>query len=148
MKEMKDMIMCIANHLGGVRSENVAQLPLSQNQNQAQQQSQNQSFGQNLSQSQQQWQQQNQQQNANQITNVSTAVDDDDMTDGEQTEDDEGDASRKKLKQTHLQVFDTQSSTGKKGANYPSLLQNASDHSIGSDGNHSIDAVDLASMYD
>ena len=37
------------------------------------------------------------------------------MTDGEQTEDDEGDASRKKLKQTHLQVFDTQSSTGKKG---------------------------------
>ena len=74
MKEMKDMIMCIANHLGGVRSENVAQLPLSQNQNQAQQQSQNQSFGQNLSQSQQQWQQQNQQQNANQITNASTAM--------------------------------------------------------------------------
>ena len=36
----------------------------------------------------------------------------------------------------------------KKGANHPSLLQNASDHSIGSDDNHLIDAVDLASMYD
>ena len=146
MKEMKDMIMCIANHLGGVRSDTSTQLS-QQNQAQPPTQSHNNSPSQYFSQPFNQTQ--NQQQSQNTITpndTASTAPEDDDTTNGDKTDD----TSRKKYKQIHLPVFDTQASSGATTprANHPSLLQQASDLSIGSDGNHATDDVDLAFMYD
>ena len=134
--------MCIATHLGGVaRSDQSAsstheQLltpPLSQITSPTYQQ-QNQ-----LSQHHQD------EQNKNEVIVDETMLDDENQGNEEDTE-----ASRKKLKQTHLQVFDTQLITGENThrANPPNLLQNALDSPNGSIGTHSTDEVDHASMYD
>jgi hypothetical protein len=61
------------------------------------------------------------------------------------------DDSRKKLKQTHLQVFNTQATPTSTPirANHPQLMQQqALDHENGSDNNLSISEEDIASMYD
>ena len=134
MLEMKDMIMCIATHLGGVaRPENLP--PTTQDQLITQQ-----STSTNHTESSQQTQ------NSDKNTMI-----DDQMTDsGSSDNEDETEASRKKLKQTHLPVFDTQLAMGvpTTRANPPQLLQNALDLSNGSIGTHSSDEVDHASMYD
>lgn len=130
MKEMKDMIMCIATHLGGVRTDpasdvepaDTRQQPVSQNSTPSKYYSQlsNTSF------------------NLHSLSQHDTAVSDD------------INGSRKKLKQGHLQVFNTQSTTDTHNtrADHPPLMPQASDISIGSDDNHATSDVESTSMYD
>ena len=127
MIEMKDMIMCIATHLGGVRTDQTTQLALQQYK-----------------------MQRNEQQQTMESTEMEDISEDDTLDNEKGIEEDEIEVSRKKLKQTHLKVFDTQEDTGvtTNRANPPNLSLQAAESSNGSNGNHSISEVDLASMYD
>mgnify|MGYP000863630903 CR=1 FL=1 len=122
---MKQMIMSIADHLGGVRSD---QAQVSQSASTQAQVSQNTS--------------QNQTQSTLQTAAAQAACDD-------TMSNDEDDESRKKLKQSHPKVFNTEvPGFTNQRANSPQLLQTALDNSNGSDGNLSTSEEDLASMYD
>jgi hypothetical protein len=137
MIEMKDMIMCIATHLGGV----VRPPPQSQ-------QSQDQLATQPTSQHSANTPSQSQ---CTQETFDGMQSSETPMTDSATHGNSNNEATRrKKLKQTHLPVFDTQLPMGDSlnRANPPNLMQNASDTSNGSIGNHSPEEVDHASMYD
>ena len=127
MIEMKDMIMCIATHLGGVRTDQTTQLALQQYK-----------------------MQRNEQQQTMESTEMEDISEDDTLDNEKGIEEDEIEVSRKKLKQTHLKVFDTQEDTGvtTNRADPPNLSLQAAESSNGSNGNHSISEVDLASMYD
>jgi hypothetical protein len=137
MMEMKAMILSIANHLGGVRSEteqNTNSNDPSQSTNtQNQCQSDNTSilYTQSLE--------------SHTMSDIETEMPDDTKI-GELIN-----ASHKKLKQTHLQVFNTQITpeTSTQRANHPNLLlNNAKATSNGSDSNLSISEEEIASMYD
>jgi hypothetical protein len=147
MKEMKDMIMCIATHLGGVRTEAVTASNSSTPQHQQPTQSTTQSqYYSQFSNSSLTLQQSQGMSNLNMETGSKPAPA---MTEpgGVSTTDD---MSRKKLKQRHLQVFDTQDTTGTQTnrADHPPLMPQASDISIGSDDNHATSDVESTSMYD
>ena len=144
MLEMKDMIMCIANHLGGVRSDQTSQTP--QELLLSQSQSTSNTSAPNYSQQDQELQrQQDDTQSTTSTSDNEMMGDDDKLGDNNDT-----DISRKKMKQTHLQVFDTQTETGKTNprAYHPNLVQQALNLSNGSDSNHSTSEVDITSMYD
>ena len=144
MLEMKDMIMCIANHLGGVRSDQTSQTP--QELLLSQSQSTSNTSTPNYSQQDQELQrQQDDTQSTTSTSDNEMMGDDDKLGDNDDT-----DISRKKMKQTHLQVFDTQTETGKTNprAYHPNLVQQALNLSNGSDSNHSTSEVDITSMYD
>ena len=149
MIEMKDMIMCIATHLGGVRSDQVTPTTPTPPQTQYQTQSQGQQFGPSQLQL---HQIQDQLKHRNHHLNGNTSTQDIKMmNDGEKVDDDDTpEDNRKKLKQHHVQVFDIQAEAANNNnrANHPPLVQNALAISNGSDGDHSIDEVDLTSMYD
>ena len=142
MLEMKDMIMCIATHLGGVARNDPSSQP-------TQGQLLNSPLSQITSPTYNQQNQHSQPQHDERNTNTAI-VDETMLGDVDQGIEDDTEASRKKLKQTHLQVFDTQLTPGENThrANPPNLLHNALDLSNGSIGSHSTDEVDHASMYD
>jgi hypothetical protein len=138
MIELKSLIMSIANHLGGVRSDDDAQTP---NENQSQNFSQPQTQYQNSNQS----IQYTQSQESATMSDIESAPTYDTKL-GKLLED-----QRKKQKKTHTQVFDTQETPEpqKSRANHPNLMQNiASDLSNGSDKNLSLNEEEIASMYD
>jgi hypothetical protein len=137
MLEMKSMIMSIANHLGGVQSDTTPSLTGDTSSACTQPQTQCLNTNPSL--------QTTQSEVSNTMSDIETNESYNDMT--EPTDDE----SRKKLKQMHLQVFNTQATPTSTPirANHPPLMQNnASDSSNGSEQNLSISAEELASMYD
>jgi hypothetical protein len=139
MKEMKDMIMSIATHLGGVRMNNESQ---SQDNDTP---STNPTYYHN------QYSTESSEIPYTQSIESHTMSDVEIEPQHEEKLDTLLDASRKKLKQTHLQVFDTQATpeTPTQRANHPTLLQNnAKASSNGSDKSLPISEEDIASMYD
>jgi hypothetical protein len=144
MLEMKDMIMCIANHLGGVRSDNTDATPqellASPTQNTTQ------STVPDYSQ-----QDRDLLREQEESQSISTESDKDMVEDdGSTGSHEEVDPSRKKHKQTHPKVFDTQTETGKTNprAYHPQLVSQTLALSNGSDSNHSTSEVGYTSMHD
>lgn len=138
MMEMKTMIMSIANHLGGVRSDDTPNQNYDASQILTPPQTQSQQHSSSIHQA--------QSTESNTMSDIETDISFDDSL-GPNSDD-----SRKKLKQTHVQVFDTQASTPNstpKRANHPTLVQQqALVSSNGSENNLSISEEEIASMYD
>lgn len=137
MMEMKSMIMSIATHLGGVRTDDAPKAPYDDRQLDTQPQSQSQQHSMNINQT---------QSNASHtMSDIVTAGSYDDIS---STIDDDG---RKKLKHTHLQVFDIQANTPTTTpirANHPPLAQQTLVSSNGSDKTLSMSEEEIASMSD
>ena len=125
---MKEMIMSIAQHFGGVQKDSEAEhvhQPQQQQNQVAQQQSQ---------------------QSTLQVAVVDIEVDKN-MLDGEKDSDLEAEDARKKQKQTHPKVFELPDMTNQ-WANSPQLLQTTLDNSNGSNANLSPTEEEHATMYD
>jgi hypothetical protein len=139
MLEMKQMIMSIAQHLGGVRTDMEKETKSQQSQSQQHQQQSSQS----------QHAEQQHQQSTLQTALANYTGADEAMSDGENsiTSNDSEDA-RKKQKQTHTKIFDLPGVTNQR-ADSPQLLQDAVDTFLdGSTDILSPTEEERASMYD
>jgi hypothetical protein len=136
MMEMKSMIMSIAHHLGGVRNDTQSGSEDDDSANNRPPQTQYTYNSSNIPYT--------KSQESNTMSDIEHSVSYDNKPTQISFD------NRKKLKQTHTQVFNTQDTTDQSTprANHPSLVQNALDSSNGSDKNLSIGEEEIASMYD
>jgi hypothetical protein len=137
MMEMKSMIMSIAEHLGGVRSDNTPHSQHDDDQSTVSQLTQSHQHSASINQT--------QSDDSNTMSDIEETV----LIDEKIALDSIAD-SRKKSKQSHTQVFDTQATPTltPPRANHPNLTQHALVSSDGSDKNLPISEEDIASMCD